>query len=130
MITGFYAGLLGLMLIFLTVRIALRRRKYRVGIGDGGIPDLAQAIRVHGNFVETVPFLLIILGILELSLVASLYLHIFGGVIIISRLLHANGLTKSPLLSFGRKNGILLSLLLLFLGSIFLIIKYVSNLIT
>lgn len=129
MITGFYTGLLGLMLIFLTMRIALRRRKYRVGIGDGGIPDLAQAIRVHGNFVETVPFLIIILGILELSLVQPIYLHIFGAAILLSRLLHAVGLTQSPLLSFGRKYGIQLSLLLLLIGSACLICNFILRLI-
>ena len=129
MITGFYIGLMGLMLIILTIRIAVRRRKYRVGINDGGIPDLAQSIRVHGNFVETVPFLLIILGIMELSLIQPLYLHIFGAGIILSRLLHATGLTQSPLLSFGRKYGILLSLLLLFIGSVCLIGNFIVRLI-
>lgn len=124
MITGIYAGAIGLMLVFLIARIAARRRKYQVGIGDGGIPDLAQAIRVHGNFVETVPLMILLLGIMEFNLVPPIFLHLYGAGIILSRLLHANGLNHTPLLSFGRKYGTILTLLLLLIGSLTTILSY------
>ncbi len=127
MITGFYAGLMGLMMMVLILRVALRRRKYKVGLGDGGIADLGQAIRVHGNFSEMVPMMLIVLGLLEINQIPPLYLHIFGALLVLTRLLHAHGITSSPNLSFGRKTGIILSLFLLLLGSVTLIINYVTN---
>ena len=128
MITGFYAGLLGIMLAILIIRIAMRRLRYRVGIGDGGIPDLAQAMRVHGNFAETVPILLVILFVMEYSGYNPAWLHLFGGSIILCRVLHACGITASPLQSFGRKYGMMLTLLLFFLGGASLILSYVKTL--
>ena len=44
MIIGYYAGLLGLFFVFLTLRIVRLRWKYKVGIGDGGEHVLAKAI--------------------------------------------------------------------------------------
>ena len=130
MITGLYAGLLGLMLVVLIARVALRRLKYRVGLGDGGIGDLTQAIRVHGNFTEVVPILLIMMLVMEESVVARPILHIFGVGLVLSRLLHAYGITCSPYHSFGRKTGIVLTVLLLIAGSLILIAKALSNIIT
>ncbi|PZP55532.1 MAG: glutathione S-transferase [Micavibrio aeruginosavorus] len=130
MITGFYAGLLGLMLVVLILRVALRRRKYKVGLGDGGIADLGQAIRVHGNFVETAPVMLILLLLLESSHSQALILHSCGLSIVLSRLLHAYGITSSPLASNGRKYGVLLTFIVIIVSSILLISKYLSNIIT
>lgn len=127
MITGFYAGLMGLMMVVLILRVALRRRKYKVGLGDGGIADLGQAIRVHGNFAEMVPMLLILLGLLELNQIAAVYLHIFGILLVLTRILHAHGITSSPNLSFGRKSGVMISFLLLIVGSLALIMSYLAN---
>ncbi len=127
MVTGFYAGLMGLMMVVLILRVALRRRKYKVGLGDGGIADLGQAIRVHGNFAEMVPMLLILLSLLEMNQIGTVYLHIFGILLVLTRILHAHGITSSPNLSFGRKTGIMISFLLLIVGSLALIIYYLTN---
>ena len=126
MITGLYTGILGLILTGLILRVALRRMKYKVGLGDGGIPDLTQAIRVHGNFVETVPIMLIILALMELGLVQTWVLHVFGILIVLSRLLHAYGITCSPGHSFGRKAGIMLTLAIIITGSLILIYRYLA----
>jgi len=97
--------------------------RYRVGLGDGGIPDLAQAVRVHGNFIETVPFLLILMGLMELAHISPIYLHIYGSAAVFSRLLHAYGVTSTPLASKGRFLGTVLTMLLLTAASFTLIIK-------
>ena len=130
MITGLYTGILGLMLVVLILRVAMRRLKYKVGLGDGGIGDLTQAMRVHGNFIETVPIMLIMMVLMEESLVSTWILHAFGSGIIATRLLHAYGITRSAGHSFGRKTGIMLSLLLLTVGSVILITKALGNIIT
>ena len=67
MIIGYYAGLLGLLFIFLTLRIVRMRWKYKVGIGDGGEHVLAKAIRVHSNFIEYVPLALLLLYLVEMQ---------------------------------------------------------------
>lgn len=126
MITGFYAGILGLMLMALIVRVALRRMKYRVGLGDGGISDLSQAIRVHGNFIEIVPIMLIMMALMELGSIQTWVLHFFGIGLIITRFLHGYGITSSPNRSFGRKFGIILTLLLMLAASGTLIFMYIN----
>lgn len=125
MITGFYTGILGIMLIVLIFAVVHRRIKYKVGLGDGGIPDLSRAIRVHGNFVETVPFLLIIMYLLETNAASPVLLHIFGITIVVARLLHARGIYSSPLRSFGRTGGVALCQLLMLVGSLMLIAKFI-----
>ena len=59
------ASILALLCVVLIVRIIRSRRKYLISIGDGGNTDLTCRIRTHANFVEYVPLLLIIMGLLE-----------------------------------------------------------------
>ncbi len=126
MITGLYAGILGFFLIGLIFRVIVRRFQYKVGIGDGGIQDLSQAIRVHGNFVEMVPIILFIMLVMELGEIQGWFLHLFGMTLVVSRFFHAAGLTKTPMASFGRQAGILLSLILLGVGSSILVFMYIK----
>ena len=51
-ITTLYAGILGVVLIALSFRVVQRRWRFKVGVGTGDNPELARAIRVHGNFIE------------------------------------------------------------------------------
>lgn len=126
MITGFYAGIFAFMLVVLIFIVISKRMKYKVGIGTGGIKDLEQAIRVHGNFVEIVPFALILMGLMEYTEAAPLwFLHFYGISLIISRLLHAGGLYASPYRSFGRMVGILGSVILMLIAGILLILTYI-----
>ncbi len=55
MITGLYAGLCGLLLVMLYVRVSQRRLAMKIGMGAGGDAVLEQRIRAHGNFIESVP---------------------------------------------------------------------------
>ncbi|HEY8266206.1 MAG TPA: MAPEG family protein, partial [Steroidobacteraceae bacterium] len=101
----FYAGLLGLFLIALSVQVVLARRRYRVGLGAGSEEGLQQAIRVQANFVEYVPFAVILLVLAELSGLPLPALHGAGILLAASRVLHAIGLSRSPGRSFGRFYG-------------------------
>ncbi|MBU0859352.1 MAG: MAPEG family protein [Alphaproteobacteria bacterium] len=126
MITGFYAGLLGLWLVFLILSVVRLRWKYRVGMGDGGQRELMQAIRIHGNFIETVPFVLILMGLLELrDFSPALLLHGFGVTLLVSRLLHWHGLTRSATTSVGRTVGTVLIVFLVLTGAVLLIFNFV-----
>ncbi len=109
MITGpasfLYAGLLGLLLIALSAQVVLARRRFRVGLGAGSEAVLQQAIRVQANFVEYVPFATLLLVIAEVQGLSPGAIHAAGVVLVVSRVLHAIGLTKSPGRSFGRFYG-------------------------
>lgn len=127
MITGFYTGLLALMLVFLSARVIRRRMKYRVGVGDGGIQDLTLMIRSHGNFTETVPALLFILFLLEESGFDPMILHVYGMLAVLGRLLHLFGLSSSPTQSVGRFWGTAITLTLLATGGLILIGAYLTG---
>lgn len=106
-ITGFYAGLLGLLYIVLSIKIIRLRLKFKVGIGDGDNPELTKAIRIHGNFSEYIPLALILLACFELNAGSVLMLHICGGAIFVGRVLHAIGIAKTIGASKHRQVGML-----------------------
>ena len=116
-ITLLFAALHGLLLLVLVARVSRLRHGRRIGFGDGGDPELARAIRVHGNFVEHVPFALLLLGLLELAGLPASWLWAFGSTLLLSRLMHATGLSRSSGASFGRFYGTALTWVLILVMS-------------
>ncbi len=113
-----YAALLALLLIVLSIRIVVLRRSHRVGIGDGKVPELKRAIRVHANFCEYVPFALILLMLLDLApAVSGGVIHALGGTLLVGRILHAIGLSQSPGTSLGRLIGTALTWLMMLIAA-------------
>lgn len=108
-ITLFFAALHVLLMLWLAWRVVVRRRSAKIGLGTGGDYALERAIRVHGNFVEYVPLALLMLALLELSGLAAPWLWGFGVMLLIGRLLHAQGLSGKSGVSFGRFYGTLLT---------------------
>ena len=102
MLTSLYAALLALLLILLSGRISLLRKKHHVGINDGGSSALARAIRVQANFVEYVPFALLLLLLVELQQAQRELIHGIGIALIVGRVLHAYGLGRTAGSSIGR----------------------------
>ena len=83
--------------------------KFRVGLGDGGNAELARAIRVHGNAVEWMLPMLVLLLIAELNHTNHLFLHVCGAAFVLARVAHAVGLTSRSGQSSGRKLGTVVS---------------------
>lgn len=97
MVTSFYAGLLALLIVWLSLGVIKIRRAKKVRLGDGGERDLQTAIRAQGNAVEYIPISLILLLLLELSDASLIIIHIGGITLLIGRLLHAKGLLTDNL---------------------------------
>lgn len=91
-ITLLYAGILGVFLALISIRITMYRAKYKINFGDGGKEEVQRAIRVQGNFVEYVPLALILIGLLEMNGVPAWSIHGLGVVLVVARLLHAYSL--------------------------------------
>lgn len=123
-ITSLYAALGALLLIVLSVRVMLQRRRARVGILDGGDHVLAKRIRAHANATEYLPIGLLLLLLLETSQTQAWLLHGIGLCLIVGRILHAWGLSRSSALSFGRAAGIVLTLLAIVLAALVLLWQY------
>lgn len=94
-ITALYASLLALVFLFLSFNIIRLRFKLKVGVGDGGERTLIKAVRAHGNFSEYIPLALILLAGYELSNANVVLLHTLGATLLVGRILHAVGLSKS-----------------------------------
>lgn len=92
MITGFYAAILALIQIKLTFNIVKIRKAHMISIGDDGREDLARSIRVHGNFIETVPIVLILILVAELGGAPFWAIHGLGAAMVGARVSHAIGL--------------------------------------
>jgi uncharacterized membrane protein YecN with MAPEG domain len=116
-ITPLYAGLLGLIYVGLSLRIPRLRMKHRIGIGDGGNPELARAVRVHGNFAEYVPLCLILLLLVEWQGYSAWFVHAMGLMLLLARCLHAWGLGQSAGTSPGRFLGTVMTISVLVLTS-------------
>lgn len=127
-ITGFYAGLLALLAIVLTLRVVSARRRFRVSIGDGGHGELSRRIRVHGNFVETVPLALILLGLCEAGNLSIYALHALGLMLLIGRIAHAASLTPEPFRPGLRSLGMALTFLAYLLPALWLIWRFFLSL--
>lgn len=105
MIAGIYAGLCGIFLVLLYLRISQRRLATKIGLGSGGDEDLERRMRAHGNFIESVPMALVLLFLFEHSGAEPGYVHAFGILLLLSRVAHAQGISKTAGRSTGRFYG-------------------------
>lgn len=126
-ISSLYAGIAGIILIALTLRVTTLRQRFGVGFGSGDQQELARAIRVHANFTEYTPLALILLVLTEGVGESALLVHICGSVLIVSRLLHAWGLSHSSGRSLGRFIGTLGSVIVILVLSLTLISHVVAD---
>ncbi len=117
-ITAFYASLLTLVFLSLSFNIIRLRMKLKIGVGDGGEKQLIKATRVHGNFSEYIPLSLILLAGYELSGANSSWLHVLGALLLLGRILHVVGLTKSIGTSIPRFVGMVSTFLVLLILAI------------
>jgi uncharacterized membrane protein YecN with MAPEG domain len=102
-----WTGLNLAILLVLSVRVTRLRRRHEVVFGDGGVPELAQAVRAFGNAAEYVPAALVGLAMLALVQAAPLLVHIAGFLLFAGRIAHGVGLSRSPGPSLPRMIGVL-----------------------
>ena len=125
-VTATYAALSALLLLLLAYRVVQARWKYGTSLGVGTEPGMERAVRVHANFVEYVPLALLLMALAEANGAPRASLHAAGAVLLVSRLLHAWGLSHVSGRSFGRfygTAGTWLTLLSLSLGNLLLIVS-------
>lgn len=119
----------------LAYRVTVYRRRFGVGIGSGSAAGeqenkqvLSRAIRAHANAVEYLPIAILLLALAELTGMTALWLHGLGIVLLVSRVLHAWGLSHSSGKSLGRFWGTLLCWTAILVLAAFNAIQYLTNL--
>ena len=98
--------------IWLMIRCGKARTQGKVSIGDGGDDFLIRRMRAHSNFVESTPFVLILIAALELSGHGSNWLWYVGIAFIFGRLAHGLGMDGGTF-EKGRMVGTLITMLTL-----------------
>ena len=88
LITPIYAAMLAILMAVLSTRVGILRGKYNVALGDGGEPGLALPIRHFGNLSEYAAMAVVVLLLMELRGVDAFWLHLYGGGLVVLRLLH------------------------------------------
>jgi uncharacterized membrane protein YecN with MAPEG domain len=94
-ITQTIAGAAALLNIWLAIRVGNVRQSQKVFVGDGGNDALIGRMRAQANFVEYTPFVLILLGLVELARGTNVWLWIVGVIYVVARILHAFGMDVS-----------------------------------
>ena len=117
-ITLLFASLHVLLMLRLRARISMHRHDRKIGLGDGGDAVLARKVRVHGNFIEHAPLALLMLGLLELCGLPAVWLWALGTVLLLGRIMHAAGLSRTAGYSVGRFWGTAMTWLALLLMSL------------
>jgi uncharacterized membrane protein YecN with MAPEG domain len=94
-VTAMYAGVLTLLFVALSMRVIDGRRGSGMSLGDGGDPGLQRRMRVQANFAEYVPLALILMGLAESLHVNAWILHALGTMLLMGRILHAFGMSRT-----------------------------------
>jgi uncharacterized membrane protein YecN with MAPEG domain len=125
-ISGLYVALGLLLVLILAIRVVLRRWSARIGIGDGDDKELRKRIRAHGNAIEYLPIGLLGLLLLDLDGTSPVMLHACGIALIVARVSHAIGLSRTGGTSPERFFGIALTFLTLFVMAVLLLYRRIA----
>jgi uncharacterized protein len=110
-ITTLYALPLIVIWFILWIAVTSSRPGFNTSIGDGGKPELLLKMRRHGNFIEWVPFILILMILAEAQGTGPLWMHAAGALLLLGRIAHPFGLkidnANHPLRIVGNSTNIL-----------------------
>ena len=120
-ITGLYTALAALLVLVLSVRVVLARRRHKVVLGDGGEKELMKCIRAQANAVEYLPLALLLLLSLEWNQTQPAIVHACGIVLIVARVIHGIGLSETGGMSSGRFFGTALTWIVMLVMALLLI---------
>ena len=126
-VTALYTALFLALMVGLSINVVRMRMREGVSLGDGDSKPLRQAIRVHGNAAEHIPFFLIGLGALESLSASTPALLLYGAVFFLARLAHVAGLSRQRTVNPLRQGGVLLSWLIMLALAIHLLILAVPR---
>nr|WP_298929084.1 MAPEG family protein [uncultured Erythrobacter sp.] len=98
--------------IWLMVRVGRIRNATKVFVGDDGNENVIRRMRAHSNFIESAPFVLILIAAIELSGKGDPWLAYVAALFILGRIAHGFGMDGGSF-SKGRMIGTIISMLTL-----------------
>ncbi|WP_394190907.1 MAPEG family protein [Pseudoalteromonas atlantica] len=121
MIISFYAAVLAFMYIHLSMNVVKVRKANKISLGTDNNESLIRATRAQGNFIEYVPFALILIFLAEFQGLGSHYCHLLGGLLVFGRICHSIALTDGTFKL--RVIGMISTFAVLALSAFFLLFK-------
>ena len=118
-----FAALLGLIYVYLTLRVIKGRYRAKAALGTAGDAGLERAIRVHGNFAEYVPFALLLILLVGLTGWSVWAVRGLAALLLIARLLHAYGVSQENENLSYRKFGMIATFAVFTISALLLLIK-------
>jgi len=97
MISAIYASVCAFLISWLSLNVIKKRKKNKVGIGDGGNKELQISMAAQSNAIEYIPIALLLLFVLEYNEANLLTIHVMGVLLIVGRILHARGMLSGNL---------------------------------
>jgi uncharacterized protein len=104
-VTILTTGALALLISALAIWVIVQRVRLKVEWGDGGLTEMAQAVRAHANFAEHVPMGLLAIAACELAGAPRVLLIGLAAILVGARFLSAIGLLQSLGPSLPRQAG-------------------------
>lgn len=104
------AAAAALVNFWLALRVGRVRSKEKISIGHGGNDILERRMRAQLNFVENTPWVLALIGLIELAGKGGRWLPVVAAVYIVGRVAHALGMDGGSL-SGGRMVGTMVTML-------------------
>ncbi len=116
-----WASLNILLLLTLSGLVVRQRRRHRIPVGDGDVPELRRALRAFGNASEYIPTGIGALAILTVAGASATVVHVIGALLFFGRVAHGIGFTRSTGVSIGRSVGMVLTWLALLISAVSLL---------
>ena len=129
-IVPIYAAILGLIFVYLSVRVVKQHRSTKVSIGDGDNPALRKAIAVHNNFSQYVPLTLLLIAFVELNHASVYITHGLCACLLVARVAHAYGLAQPVQIMKLRQIGVLLTFGVIVFAALYLLCNTILNICT
>ena len=127
-ITLTIAGAAALINIWLMIRVGQVRGSEKVSVGDGGNEKGLRRRRAHSNYIESAPFVVLLVAAIELASTTSpTWLWIVSGLYLLGRVAHGVGMDNGKF-GKGRMVGTIITMLtLLGLGVYSIAIPYLGG---
>ncbi|MBX2882079.1 MAG: MAPEG family protein [Granulosicoccus sp.] len=124
MLTPVFASALALLLVVLSFRVLLMRRKLGIGVGNGGNRKLERAIAAHSNFIEYTPIALLLMYFYESGGGSATRVAVLGILLLLGRMIHAYGTSQINENYVFRVTGMVMTFMVIIGLSIQLLISY------
>ncbi len=123
-ITPLYAALFALMYIVLSIGVIRVRSGDKVALGYKDNKELETVVRIHGNFSEYVPLLLILFWFVESITMNNQLVFILGCVLLLCRVAHVIGMRDPKKYLILRQLGIIGTFVIILICSLYLVWWY------